>query len=269
MISLKKYIRSLQMGLLSAMEYRADFILSIFSGGFIIIIQCFLWTAVFASSKEPTVYGYTFPEMITYSIIAGLTTKMVSAGFEWDIASDIKSGALSKFIVQPISYFCYRISCFFGRKALQVSVLFVISLVALIACSFFLGLKLEAVRILLFLPFIFLSMILNFLIYYSISSLAFTMTEVWGVFAAASQGILMLSGGIFPLDVFGRNVSMVLSILPFKYIVFYPVNIINGRLSFDEIYTGVLIQIGWIAVMVVIAKICWKSGMKKFVAVGG
>ena len=57
--------------------------------------------------------------------------------------------------------------------------------------------------------------------------------------------------------------------LPFKYIVFYPVNIINGRLTLDEIYTGVLIQIGWIAVMAVIAKICWKYGMRKFVAVGG
>ena len=164
-----------------------------------------LLLTVFASSKEPTVYGYTFPEMITYSIIAGLTSKMVSAGFEWEIASDIKSGGLSKFIVQPISYFYYRISCFFGRKVLQVTILFIISLAALTACSFFLGLKLEIGRILLFLPFVFLAMILNFLIYYSISSLAFTMTEVWGVFAAAGQGILMLSGGIFPLDVFGRT----------------------------------------------------------------
>jgi len=269
MISLDKYAKSFKMGMLNAMEYRADFILSIFSAGFIIIIQCFLWTAVFASSTEPVVYGYTFPEMISYSIIAGLTSKMVSAGFEWEIANDIKNGGLSKFVVQPVSYFYYRICCFFGGKTVQLSILLVLSMGALMACGAFLGLELNIYRILMFFPFVFLAMVLNFLIYYSISSLAFTMTEVWGVFAAAGQGILMLSGGIFPLDVFGDKVNRALSMLPFKYIIFYPVNIINGRIPPEEVYSGAVVLLAWIAVLAVISKICWRSGMKKFVAAGG
>ena len=63
--SLSKYIKSFQMGLQSAMEYRTDFFLSILSGGFIILIQCFFWTAVFSSSDNPIVYGYTYPQMLS------------------------------------------------------------------------------------------------------------------------------------------------------------------------------------------------------------
>jgi ABC-2 type transport system permease protein len=111
---LYKYLKAFQLGIQSAMEYRADFILSLCSGGFIILIQCFLWTAVFDSSPHPVVYGYTFPQMIAYSIMAGLVAKIVAAGFQWEIVADIKNGGLNKFIVQPMSYFLYRICCFLG-----------------------------------------------------------------------------------------------------------------------------------------------------------
>lgn len=264
-----KYFRAFQMGIQSAMEYRADFIMSIFSGGFLILIQCFLWTAIFESSTNKVIYGYTYPEMIAYSIMAGLIAKIVSTGFEWEIAEDIKNGGLNKFIVQPIGYFLYRISCFLGRKAIQLAVLFILSLIALISCSLFLNFNIEIIRIFLFLPFVFMATILNFLIYYCLSALAFIMTEVWGVFIAASQGILMLSGGIFPLDVFGKIGYKVLSILPFKYLIFYPANIINGRLTTSEILSGAIIQSIWILIFLVLANRCWKSGLKKYVAVGG
>ncbi len=269
MKSYKKYLKTFQMGFQSAMEYRADFIFSILSGAFIVLIQCFIWIAVFSSSPGTKVYGYTFAEMISYSILAGIVTKMTATGFEWDIAADIKSGGLSKFIVQPVGYFYYRISSFLGRKVMQASILLLISLAVLLMCNILIGLELKLERLILFLPFVFLSMILNFLIYYCVSSLAFTMTEVWGVFFGTTQGILMLSGGIFPLDVFGENASKVLGILPFKYIVYYPVNIVNGRLSPDEILYGATVQMVWIIVMILLSGFCWKQGMKKYVAVGG
>ncbi|MCX7711787.1 MAG: ABC-2 family transporter protein [Clostridia bacterium] len=265
----KKYFRAFQMGLQSAMEYRADFFLSILSGGFIILIQCFLWTAVFASTQNPVVYGYTLPQMISYSIMAGLVAKMTSTGFEWEIAEDIKNGGLNKFIVQPIGYFYYRICCFLGRKVLQLGILMIISLFALVLCKIYLGFDLQLKRVLIFLPFVVLAMVLNFLIYYCISSLAFVMTEVWGVFIAAGQGVLMLSGGIFPLDIFGEGILKVLSLLPFKYLVFFPANIINGRFYPDEILYGAINQILWIVIMLFVSNACWRSGMKKYVAVGG
>ncbi len=269
MKALHKYLRTFQMGIQSCMEYRVDFIMSIFSGCFIVLIQIFLWTAIYRSSSSTVIYGYTYAQMIAYSLVAGLTAKIVSTGFEWEIEEDIKNGGLNKFIVQPIGYFMYRISSFLGRKALQILVLIILSLVALLACSYYLNLSIDVSRILIFIPFVFLATLLNFLIYYCLSALAFVMTEVWGVFVAASQGILMLSGGIFPLDVFGEDVNHILSLLPFKYLIFYPANIINGRLTMAEITNGAMIQLIWILVLFVVANRVWVWGLKKYVAAGG
>lgn len=269
MKQLAKYGKCFQMGLQSAMEYRADFLLSLLSGGFIILIQCFLWTAIFQSSSSPLVYGYTYSQMMAYSIIAGLAAKMTSTGFEWEIAEDIKNGGLSKFIVQPVGYFLYRMASFMGRKTLQLAILAIISAAALFAMKGWVGLELETGRVLLFIPMVILAAALNFLIYYALSTLAFVMTEVWGVFVAAGQGILMLSGGIFPLDIFGKTVNRIFDLLPFKYIVFYPVNILNGRLTAQEIYQGLWVLLAWIALLLLLAGRCWKWGMKRYVAVGG
>lgn len=269
MKALHKYLRTFKMGIQSCMEYRADFLMSIFSSCFILLIQIFLWTAIFRNSTSPVIYGYTYAQMIAYSLVAAFTAKIVSTGFEWEIQEDIKNGGLNKFIVQPIGYFMYRISSFLGMKALQILALIILSFGALFACSYYLDLSLEISRILIFIPFVFLATLLNFLIYYCLSALAFVMTEVWGVFSAANQGILMLSGGIFPLDVFGEGINRILNLLPFKYLISYPANIINGRLTMAEILNGAMIQSIWILILFIIANRVWVWGLKKYVAAGG
>lgn len=231
----RKYLKAFTMGFQSRLEYRADFILSIFSGIFIIIIQCFIWKAVFASSPESVIEGYTFPQMIAYSVLAGLVSKILSADFQSEIAADVKNGGLNKFIVQPVQYLPYQFFCFLGKKVPQLIILVFISGAVLISCNLLVGLILEPVRLLLFAAFVCLAMILNFLIYYCLSALAFIMAEVWGVFVGAGQIILILSGGVFPIDVFGKTAAGILNLLPFRYLIFYPVNIVTGRLPLNEI----------------------------------
>lgn len=269
MKSLHKYVRTYLLGFQNAMEYRFDFFLSIFSGSFIIIVQCFLWNAIFKSSQADVIYGYNYPQMITYSIISGIVSKLVSTGFEWEMASDIKNGGLNKFLAQPIHYFSYRICSFLGKKTLQTMVLFIIMAVTVGAVTVKWDMGIEAMRFVFFIIAIFLSLMMNFLMFYCISMLAFVMTEVWGVFIAFSQGIYLLSGGIFPLDIFGEKVVAISHYLPFEYIVFYPVNILTGRIGYDEIGFKMIIQLVWILIFVIIANRSWKSGMKKYVAVGG
>ena len=100
-----------------------------------------------------------------------------STGFEWEIVEDIKNGGLSKFIVQPIGYFAYRLACFLGRKAVQLVFLLALSLAALGLAAGFLGFELTLSRVLLFVPFSVLGAVLNFLDLLCLSSLAFTMTR--------------------------------------------------------------------------------------------
>lgn len=265
----KKYIKIFSMGFQNGIEYRADFFLRIISGLFVITIQCYLWTAVFHNSQDSIVYGYTYGQMITYVIIASLVSQMSSTGFQWEIAYDVKDGGLSKFIAQPINYTSYRAFSFFGKKLSQVLALTIITFLVLIGCTYFLDFKLVLNRIYLFIGFICLAIIINFLIYFCLSMLSFVMLEIWGVFTLANQTILFLSGGVFPLDVFGEKINHILAFLPFKYIVYYPINVLNGRLPMDSIKTGIVVEAVWIILLVISAKVLWVKNIKKYVAVGG
>ncbi|MBB3114185.1 ABC-2 type transport system permease protein [Paenibacillus phyllosphaerae] len=264
-----KYRRTYMLAFQNAMEYRADFLLSIISGSFIVIVQCFLWTAVFSSSPNDVINGYTYSQMIIYSVLSGVVSKLVSAGFEGEIANDIKTGGLSKFIAQPINYFWYRICSFFGGKTVQMGIVLLMLVVMMIIFAQMWEIQFGVMRTVFFLASIVFGLLINFLLFYSISALAFVVTEVWGVFIAFSQGVYMLSGAVFPLNIFGDAATGVFSLLPFQYIVFFPVNIINGNLASDAIVSGLMIQAGWVIALIFIAKLCWASGMRKYVAVGG
>lgn len=265
----KKYIKAFELGLQSSMEYRANFALSLISSIFPMIMQIFLWTAIFFNSKEQEILGYDYMQMISYIVIASIINKLVSTGFEWDIAEDIKNGGLNKFITRPVGYFSYRIFSFLGSKVMQLAVVSVILTIILTVINSKFSLGITPERIALFLISIPLALLINTFICIISSSTAFWMTESWAAFIFMNLLVQFSSGGLFPVDILGKGFMKLLDFLPFKYIVYFPTNIINGKLPIQEIFTGIIMQCLWIAIMFILAKISWKIGMKKYIAVGG
>lgn len=265
----QKYVKVFELGLQASMEYRVNFIMSIVSTIFPILIQVFLWTAIFNNSGKSIVYGYDYMRMLTYVIVAGIVSKLVATGVEWEISGDIKDGGLNKFIVRPVGYFPYRIASFLGQKVMQLGIVIILLTVVLTIINIKLGLAIEPIRAIIFLVTIILALILNLFITFIISTVAFWISEAWAAFMILNLVINVASGGIFPLDIFGDKVMTVLNFLPFKYIIYFPTNIINGKMSFNDIAVGILVQGVWIFLLSLISKTIWNIGMKKYVAIGG
>lgn len=257
------------MGLKNSMEYRANFMLSIISVIFPVTIQYFLWTAVFKASSQNVVYGYDYHQMIAYAISSAIIVKFTAGGFEWDVADDVKNGGLSKFIIRPVGYIRYRISCFLGTKSVQALIMLVIMAVIYTIMIVEFNFQLTVGRACVFLLTLFMSLILNFMIIFSISMLAFWINEVWGIFVIFNLLNAVVCGGVFPLDVFGENMLKFFDFLPFKYVIYYPVNILTGRTDINLAGHIILLQLFWIGVMLFIVNILWRIGMKKYTAVGG
>lgn len=251
------------------MEYRANFLLSLFSGIFPMIAQAFLWSTIFLNSNQTTILGYDYSHMLTYIIIASIINKLVATGVEWEIATDIKEGGLNKFITRPVGYFPYRIASFMGSKVMQLGIVLAILSVILTVINRRIGLYIEIYKIGYFFLAIILALLLNLLLSIAFSAVAFWTTEAWATFTFMSLLIQFASGGLFPLDILGERVMQVLDILPFKYIVYFPTNIMNNKLSYMQIQQGLVLQLIWIIGLFAIAKILWKIGMKKYIAVGG
>jgi ABC-2 type transport system permease protein len=266
---LSKYSKAFEMGFQTALEYQINFLLSLVSAAYPIIIQTFLWTAIFQNSNEPLVYGYTYRQMMAYTFLAGLVSRIVRTGFEYEIMDDVKNGKFSKFLVQPLGYFPYRLCSFFGNKLPGLAMILAILAVVLLGLNTFWGVPLELVRILAFLVTLILAVTLNFLIFYCISSVAFWIVEIGFLFEGIRIVTVLLSGGIFPLEVFGARFVHVMNYLPFMYTVNYPINVLNGKISPAGTLEGMLIQCLWIGACFLLANLLWRTGSRRYVAVGG
>lgn len=264
-----KYTKAFSLGLQSSMEYRVNFLLGFLSIIFPLTIQFFMWNAIYKNSPNKIVYGYTLTQMITYSVLAAITAKLVATGFEWEMLNDIKNGGLSKFIIKPIGYFQYRLSCFIGDKSFNFILSLIIIIVFLFIYRIYSGFEVGIFNALIYLLSIIMALLINFLIYFSLASFAFWMSEASSVFVIMNVVVNIVSGGIFPLDIFGEKILRVFDLLPFKYTIYFPVNILNGRLGIQAVQNGLIIQAIWIAIMLVISNVLWGIGLKKYTAVGG
>ena len=270
MRALRKYAVAFSLEMQGSMEYRVDFLLSLVNGSFMIIVQFFLWTAIYNGDVQKELYGYNYSQMIVYVIMAGVLSKVMATGFEYDVEEDIKDGRLSRFLVQPIAYLPYRVLGFLGKKTIQIVMVLIISALVLGVLALTVGAEFRAADIGLAVLVIPLSLLLNCMLFYCISMLGFWMTQAWNVFNGMGVVSMILSGGIFPLDVFGSGARAVFRLLPFQYVVYFPLNILCGRLGgAADFWSGLLTQIVWILLLYALAKLLWKLGMKKYIAAGG
>lgn len=264
-----KYTRSFLLGMQNAMEYRVDFLLSMVSAVWPIFIQFFLWTGIYGGAGSQSLFGYTYAQMIAYTVFANIVQRLTRTGFEYEMNEDIKNGGLDKFIVRPIGYFPYRMAVFLGGRLLQAAVLLLFLFGGVAAANAVLGTVVQTAHALQFLPALALAFALNFTVFFCVGMLAFTLTEIGFLYEAVRIVFIAMSGGIFPLDVFGREAAAVLGYLPFKYIVNFPVDVLSGRLAGPDVLAGCLTQALWIALLSGLGALLWKRGIRKYIAAGG
>ncbi|MCL5999704.1 MAG: ABC-2 family transporter protein [Chloroflexi bacterium] len=266
---LSKYTKAFELGFQTALEYRANFLLSLISAAYPIFIQTFMWTAIYQNSTESVVYGYTYRQMLAYTFLAGLVARIVRTGFEYEIMDDIKNGRFSTFLVKPQGYFPYRLCSFFGQKLPGLVMILGIMVIVLLSLTAFWGVAPQFYQVVAFLVTLALAVILNFLIFYCFSSVAFWIIEIGFLFEGIRIVTILLSGGIFPLEVFGTRFLQVMNLLPFQYTVSYPINVLNGKIDAAGIAQGMLVQCFWIAACWLLASVLWRWGSGRYVAVGG
>lgn len=266
---MKKYFCSFRMGMKSEYEYRLNFIFVLFSAFFPMIIQTFLWIAIFENSKKPIVYGYTLNQMILYTILSQMIAKFLKTGVETEISTDVKTGGLSKYIIKPFNYLLYKLFGFVGKKAIHMEIILVFILIVLVVFNWKVQITMSIGRGVVFLVAVFLALILSFYIFCCLSMLSFWVTDAWGIFFGARFLIDMMSGAIFPIDIFGETIIKVFQALPFQYMVYFTVNIITGKISLHMALQGIGIQVIWILVLGLLTRYLWKRGLLQYVAVGG
>jgi ABC-2 type transport system permease protein len=78
----------------------------------------------------------------------------------------------------------------------------------------------------------------------------------------------VLSGAVVPLALMPEWSRGFVDHQPFRYTVSFPVEIVAGNLSRHELVAGFAMQLGYVVVAGVIARVVWAAGIRAYSAVG-
>ena len=79
----------------------------------------------------------------------------------------------------------------------------------------------------------------------------------------------ILSGLVIPIPFFPVFMRKITNILPFRYISDFPFRLYVGDITIKEGYIGIIVQIVWIVILLILGRILIKKALKNVVVQGG
>ena len=225
----------------------------------------FLWFAVYASNK--TVGNYSFGQMIFYYAFIPLVGSLTEVYIISSLPKMIKDGRISTDLLKP-----YKISvCFFIRtislKVAQQVLKLPFFLIMLAGIFLYFGLIINLSNVILCLLFCPFALFFNYLVDLCLSYTAFWIDDVWALKHLKIVLLLVFGGMAFPVDLVPTGLKSIFLFLPFKFVYYVPISIVQG-ISLDALFSNLVQIICWIAIFGVMAKLLWRAGIKKYGAYG-
>jgi ABC-2 type transport system permease protein len=119
-----------------------------------------------------------------------------------------------------------------------------------------------------FLPALALAFLVRFLLEWTLALAAFWTTRVNAINQVYFLLMLFLAGQLAPLTLFPHWLQIVADILPFRWMLGFPVELLLGRLTPVQALVGLGAQTAWVIVSLVLVRVIWRAGLRVYSAVG-
>ena len=268
---MKKYWHVINIGIQNNLTYRFNFLVRALFGLVPLIAVLYLWRTIYAGNGAGSMVGnYTFAEMVSYYLLTTVVDALTAVNEDdWQIATDIKDGNISQFLLKAIDYLWFRLCLFLSGRAAYMAVAAVPLGVFILCLQKYFVLPPGWIALGLFLVSVVLTALLQFFISYAMAMLAFWVLEVSTFIFILFAFEFIASGHLFPLDILPHGLERALYYTPFPYQLYFPVSIYMGKAAGMELIRGLLLQFFWVMAAYAVARCAWRRGIRKYSAVGG
>jgi len=260
---LRAYPALLRIGLADMLAYRTEFLVWILSMNLPLVMLA-LWTAVAADGP---VGRFGQREFAAYYLAMLIVRVLTGSWLVWELTMDIRSGTLATRLLRPIHPL-------WAASAMQLAAvpLRAIVISPLVAVLYWVaGARLpthDAQRMLIVVASIAGAWLLLFLVMAIIGMLAAYVESALSVFDLWLGAQAILSGFLVPLELMPGWVARVARVLPFRYILGFPVETLIG-LESDRTALGELgTQWLFVAAALLAAVALWRRALRQFAAFG-
>src|SRR5439155_9172956 len=177
---MKKYWHVLNIGIQNSLTYRFNFFARVVFGLIPLIAILYVWRTIYAGKAPGSSVGtYTLAQMISYYLVSTIVDALTAVNEDdWQIATDIKDGNISQFLLKPIDYLTYRLCLFFSGRLTYLAVAAIPLAIFILYLNKYFVLPQTWMAFGWFLVSTMLTALLQFFMSYTMAMLAFWVLEV-------------------------------------------------------------------------------------------
>lgn len=263
---LKIFQRLWQVNWAEQWQYRANLMMYLLYWLVSPIIYLAVWSSIAAS--KGSVNGLTVNDFVTYYMTLLIVDQFTSNILIYSFAYKVQDGSLSGELVRPIHpVLTNALINNIAFKALNILAFIPIWLVLFLAYRPDYG-HVTWTNLLLAIPALIIGFLVGFLLTAVITSLAFWTTRVYSIHEFYYALIVLFSGQFVPLTLMPKLIQNIAQYLPFQLQIYFPIQLILGKLTQAQIIQGYLIAFAWLAISITLFTTVWRRGVRQYSAVG-
>jgi ABC-2 type transport system permease protein len=259
------YIQQFKTTLATMFVYRASLLIWMIGQVLEPLVYLIVWSIV-STVSGGSVGGYTAADFAAYFILLMLVNQVTYTWIMYEFEYRIREGVLSFALLKPVHPIHSDIADNISSKLITTPFMILVALG--LAAIFHPSLAPAPWAIACFFLALLLAFAIRFLLEWTLALSAFWTTRVGAVNQIYFVLMLFLSGQFAPLTLFPLPVQIVSYILPFRWLISYPIDLISGRLTPSQALIGLGAQVAWLAVSYLLFRIVWRAGVKIYSAVG-
>lgn len=228
------------------------------------LIYMFVWTA---AAGQSSIGGFNKNDFISYYLCLIFVNQITYPSAHWSTAESILSGNMSVSLLRPLPIVYNAIATDMSMKVVCMPFILVVTIILGVIMK--MHITLSVTSVLLAAVTLVLALVLRFILAYILALMAFWTQNINALLGVNDTFVFLLAGQMAPISLFPGILKNIALALPYRYMISFPVEVLMGKINGTELYQGVIIQILWILILLVVHHFVHKAGVSRYTAVGG
>ncbi|MBI2357112.1 ABC-2 family transporter protein [Candidatus Dojkabacteria bacterium] len=232
------------------------------------IFQPFILAVLWANVARNGSNALSVEQMVTYFFLIAIVSKFTKDFSDQYISNKIMYGEFSKYLVKPFNYLSEALGISMASKFLRLIILIPFLVVTYIFFKDMIIINTSSLNLFYALSAVVIGFIINFLLGNTFALIAFFIKQILGIRSFYENTVTFLSGEVIPIMVMPIWAVILVKVLPFRYTLSFPVEILTNQLFQFEIIQGFYIALFWIISLTIFYKLLYRLALKKYEAEG-
>ncbi|MGA2820416.1 MAG: ABC-2 family transporter protein [Anaerolineales bacterium] len=259
------YVQQFKTTLASTLQYRASLVIWMIAHILEPLVYLIVWSTV-SNTSGGSVGDITTRGFAAYYIVLMLVNHVTYTWIMYENEYRIREGSLSFALLKPVHPIHSDIADNISSKLITLPMM--LAAAAGLALIFRPSASPALWSLAASVPALVLAFLIRFLVEWTLAQSAFWTTRVSAINQTYFVPLLFLSGQIAPLSLFPVPIQVLASVLPFRWMIGFPVELLTGQLSPLQGLIGLAAQTAWLALSIALVRIVWRAGVRIYSAVG-